>query len=451
MYMVGIKKNILLFTLLLLNTCLIILLGLILPRNAVYFYASFLGLVILFIGFLYWLLQILEVHKRKTIFLILLVGLLFKIICLLTINSLVTFPDELGVYDNFSWRQTKSWLGEDDFRINSSDYTSSNQVYYYFLAIIYYLFGHSVIIAKLFNLFLSLLSGLLIFLLVQKIFEDIQISIISLVLVLFSLSLNIWTLVLLRESLMIFLLSLSFYSIVQLVYPIRVRYLIMLIVCMGLLVSVRSYITKVLFLAIVIHVLILILRKHKRFGYIFITGMFFVTAIILFLFIFYSADLINFKNVNAHRKIIATNGNSGFLQNVDISNFQKTISFLPQGLAYFFFSPFIWDLSDYKRIALIPDTIFWYIIWLFVFLGIIITVKNKRIWSVSYLITFCGLIIVLYSLIDGNLGLLHRHRIQATYFLLIFGAVGLKYFAAFFKGILEKIKNKNYSIHNDAY
>ena len=96
-----------------------------------------------------------------------------------------------------------------------------------------------------------------------------------------------------------------------------------------------------------------------------------------------------------------------------------------KGLSYILFSPFPFRgfFNSSNLLALVQSIIF-YLLVPFTTLGIFISLRYK--WrDMSIFIFFIFFTLSLYALVEGNIGTLFRHRDVATFFLLMFTAIGI--------------------------
>jgi hypothetical protein len=123
----------------------------------------------------------------------------------------------------------------------------------------------------------------------------------------------------------------------------------------------------------------------------------------------------------AHRGFAA--GGSAYEEDVDVSTPGKALAFLPKGLAYFFFSPFPWQMTTTLRLFSLPEMLLIYWMTLSAIRGLRYAVQHRLRESLQLLL-LTGLLTVAYALGAGNVGTLYRHRAQAFVFYLVFAAVG---------------------------
>jgi hypothetical protein len=123
------------------------------------------------------------------------------------------------------------------------------------------------------------------------------------------------------------------------------------------------------------------------------------------------------------RQDMATGG-SAFEAQVDISTPGAAIAFLPVGLAYFFFSPFPWQITTFLKALALPEILFLYYLTPSIVRGLRWSLRNRFVRS-AHLLLLTSLIAASYALGSGNVGTMYRHRAQAVIFLLIFAALGM--------------------------
>lgn len=109
---------------------------------------------------------------------------------------------------------------------------------------------------------------------------------------------------------------------------------------------------------------------------------------------------------------------------VDISTPSRALYYLPVGLLYFLFSPFPWQVLSLKQGIALPDVLLFYYLFPKMVRGLVWLVRN-RLRESSTLILMTVTISTLYALVEGNVGIIFRHRAQVLLPLIIFAAVGI--------------------------
>jgi hypothetical protein len=102
---------------------------------------------------------------------------------------------------------------------------------------------------------------------------------------------------------------------------------------------------------------------------------------------------------------------SGYQQDANVSTVADAAQFLPIGLVYFLAAPFFWQFGSFRQNLVIPETLFWVVLYPFVFLGL------KQVWrrhpqGAVLLILLSAAICCFYAIFAGNIGTAYRMRIQ---------------------------------------
>ena len=130
------------------------------------------------------------------------------------------------------------------------------------------------------------------------------------------------------------------------------------------------------------------------------------------------------ESMSEARRDMATGG-SAFHGTVDISTPGKALAFLPIGIAYFLFSPFPWEITSVLKLFSLPEMILIYGLTPAIFRGIRFAIRERFRDSFQILL-LTAFLTVSYSLGEGNVGTLYRHRAQVISMYLMFAAVGLE-------------------------
>ncbi|MDQ3991223.1 MAG: hypothetical protein M3245_02780, partial [Actinomycetota bacterium] len=115
-------------------------------------------------------------------------------------------------------------------------------------------------------------------------------------------------------------------------------------------------------------------------------------------------------------------GGSALEDRIDLSNPVAAIKTAPTVLARVLFGPFPWEASGFRQLLTIPEVVFWYAMIPLVLVGI---ARARRIAPERSrpLLGIAGAVILAIALLEHNLGLLYRHRLQA--FIIMFAFAGL--------------------------
>ena len=114
---------------------------------------------------------------------------------------------------------------------------------------------------------------------------------------------------------------------------------------------------------------------------------------------------------------------SAFAAGVDLSSLGSVLRFLPVGISYMLFGPFPWNVQGMRQALALPEVLFWYFLLTRIVAGAFRGIRARPV-SAAPLLAICGGIFIGLALLEGNLGLIYRHRAQAAVVLLIFAGGG---------------------------
>lgn len=135
------------------------------------------------------------------------------------------------------------------------------------------------------------------------------------------------------------------------------------------------------------------------------------------------AESASFEAIAQQRQYMAVGG-TAFRPDVDVSTPLRGLQYLPVGLAFFLLSPFPWQIGSALSLMTLPEQLVWFGLMPFVATGGIYLVQH-RYNVVGPILTFLVLTTSVYAMVQGNAGTAYRHRAQVMVFLLIMAAVGL--------------------------
>ncbi len=303
--------------------------------------------------------------------------------------------------------------------------------YIYFVAGIYRVFGHTPVGAMIANGFLGTLTTVFVYLIARDIYSR-KVARTAFLLTAFFPSLILWSALLLKDTLSVFLIVLIIWSTIKLHRQFRIRYVIMILVSTAYLTQIRYYIVPFVVAAVLSSFLI---QPIRRLGRSMLVG---VTVAMLFFAIWqyapgetkgrYSGYSVDLASVNDIRAGFA-GGGSEFLGDIRIGSYVEAIKFLPVGLLYFFLGPFPWQIKIHRPLQVIalPEVLMWYCLVPFMVYGLGYILRH-RIRSSYPIIVYVMLLTLAYSFTITNMGSLYRFRAQMLVFYFIFVAVGITRF-----------------------
>jgi 4-amino-4-deoxy-L-arabinose transferase-like glycosyltransferase len=294
--------------------------------------------------------------------------------------------------------------------------------YFYLNAISFTLFG-SVVPLKLLNALLGALACRLAYLLAHGIFNA-AVARRTAMFVAYLPSLVLWSALNIRDVWLVFLMLLISWKSRQLVTAYKHRVLLTLV---GAIVAV-TFFRQYLFFAVTLPIVLsLLLGRRASFGRQFLLALL-LGVVVVVLGAHGAAQeatkVMDLEALSRLRQGMTLGAASSIGQDVDISTPGKALAYLPIGLAYFFFSPFPWQITSPLKTLSIPEVLFIYWLTPSIIRGVRYTLRFRFRETMQTLL-LAVFLTVSYALGSGNVGTLYRHRAQAIVFLLLFAAVGL--------------------------
>jgi hypothetical protein len=102
---------------------------------------------------------------------------------------------------------------------------------------------------------------------------------------------------------------------------------------------------------------------------------------------------------------------SGFLPDARIATPDQALEFLPMGLLNFLTVPLPWQLGSLRQNAIIPETLFWLLLYPFVVLGFLRGARVNR-GGTAFVLIVTAATSVFYAMLAGNVGSAYRMRSQ---------------------------------------
>jgi hypothetical protein len=111
-----------------------------------------------------------------------------------------------------------------------------------------------------------------------------------------------------------------------------------------------------------------------------------------------------------HNNALGSTG-AGSLGTADISTPTAALTYLPLGLLYFYCSPLPWQIGSPRQVISLVDLLLWYSCLPSIVVGLAWLLRHRFRATLPLLFTVIG-ISVLYALVEGNIGIIFRHRAQ---------------------------------------
>ncbi|MCU0726832.1 MAG: glycosyltransferase family 39 protein [Planctomycetes bacterium] len=319
------------------------------------------------------------------------------------------------------------WLrGEQPLRLSPRYLRSSQVGYFYFVGFLYYLFGHEPFVAVLANCLIGAVTALPVYRIAERLGGQAAARPAT-VLATFFPSVLLWSALLIRDSLVVFVLMLIVDAQMRLAERFGLLRLLRLGLCLILLGTLRQYLFLLMALSAAVSLLV---GRAGRIGPALLKG---VAAILLIAVIMrvagfglWEMERASLADLNLQRKYSASveSAQGSFRPEVDISSPGRAIAWLPVGVAYFLFAPFPWQVLSGRQKFGLPDVICFYLLLPAVIRGILVAVRRRLRESVMLLLMVVS-ITVLYALVEGNVGIVFRHRAQVLVPFMIFAGLGI--------------------------
>lgn len=296
--------------------------------------------------------------------------------------------------------------------------------YIYYSSFIYAGLGANVLILNLINCFVGVACGAYVYKIALRIWTDRRAALLASSLALLMPGILVWSTINYKDSWVNLFVLIAIWRLIQIrERGIRINDILILVVCIGALLTIRFYI--VLIIAPLFFFAVLAGRRKNLIS----LGIIFLILILVFSYAFIGREIMGVK-IGLEQLSNQLSGLTGYSGSstgvaVDISSPRVAIAFLPKGLVLLLFSPFPWNTPTSTLSALaLPEMIVMYLLWPFIIMGIITALRIKLEGTdIVLLFTICAS--VLYALLSGNIGLIYRMRTPIMLLLFIFAAGGI--------------------------
>ena len=339
------------------------------------------------------------------------------------------FGADAGTFDEVGWAISNVWRGlvpyNSPFMADYTNHTRPGWGMFYYVASLYYVVGRDQLSVQLINCAFGAASCIVVYKIAQMIYPQTRVARTAALLAALSPSMILWSSQALKDGPIVLSLSLCALYTLKLQARLSLKNLILLLVSLFCLFSLRNYAFYLMFAAVALALLL----AGKRFTPVrFIQGG--VLVIVIGGALAYlgagqvTKDTFNLEKIQAGRAWSAKVAKSGFGGDVDITDPQAAIAFLPIGLVYVLFAPFPWMITNFRQLVTLPELIMWWLLVPMVIKGFWYAVRHRLKESFAIVIFTVGLTLV-YALYQSNVGTAYRHRAQLYVFFFIFISIGL--------------------------
>ena len=338
---------------------------------------------------------------------------------------------DADTYDAFGNALLQSWRGLVDPNAHwLLKYTTSGTSgfgMYYFVAGIYYVIGQNPLAIQLINCAIG--AGVCIagYKIAMMVYPNERVARTAAIMTAFSPSLILWTSQGLKDGPIMLFLCLCVLYALKIRTKVEIKSFILLLASMLCLYTLRHYAAYIMFTAVTGG---LLFTARKKLSPVRMLQGAVLVIIIGVTFSYFGAgevakNTIDFKNIQNARVWGAKVSNSGFGGDVDITDPEAAIEYLPLGILYVLLSPFPWMINNLRQLITLPELIAWWCLMPMMGRGYWFALRNRLRESFVICTLVLGLTLV-FALYQSNAGTAYRHRSQLYVFFFIFICIGLE-------------------------
>ncbi|MBI4520894.1 MAG: glycosyltransferase family 39 protein, partial [Gemmatimonadetes bacterium] len=377
------------------------------------------------VGTRFILAKLAEPQDRAFLAKIVVAGLLIRVGLSLLAHYLLPvafFAPDQFTYQDVGWRTLLYWRGQgtQPWQVGGTMEVG----YFYWNALLYFVFGFRPVAAKLFNCFFGIWASMVAYRIAGELAGQGVARNTAVLTALFP-SLVLWSTQNLRDTIVLLLLVVIVWLTLRLRQRPTAGSFVGLVLVMALLAVVRDYMAVMVVFALTGS--FFITPRRGLVANVFIGLALFGVAVAAYSQLGLGAQWVeaaNFEAIQAQRTALAIGG-TAFQPQVVISTPVQGLQYLPIGLLFFLLAPFPWQLGSMLSLMTLPEMLIWYGLLFFVAYGGLFLLR-ERFSRVEPILLFVSLTTVIYALVEGNAGTAYRHRAQVVIFLLIFAGVGLE-------------------------
>jgi 4-amino-4-deoxy-L-arabinose transferase-like glycosyltransferase len=343
------------------------------------------------------------------------------------------FGGDADTYDAFGNAVSQSWRGLVDpnapWLVNYTSSQRSGFGMFYYVAAVYYLIGQNPLAIQFINCALGASICVVAYKIAMAIYPNQRVARRAAALTAFSPSMILWSSQMLKDGPIALFLALCTLLTLKLRDRLEAKSLVLLLGSLFCLFALRNYAAYIIFIAMAGTFVL----TAKRFTPIRIgQGALLVILIGLALSYFagghvqqFAETTLDLKRIQAIRAWGARASASGFGGDVDISDPQAALGFLPVGTLYVLFAPFPWMMGNLRQLITLPEMLAWWLLVPIMLKGYWFAVRNRLRESFPITVFSIGLTLA-YALYQSNVGTAYRQRAQLFVFFFVFISIGLE-------------------------
>jgi hypothetical protein len=305
---------------------------------------------------------------------------------------------------------------------------ADNFGYYFWNGLIYYLVGFKPDLIRVLNSITSVCIGFNLYFISLRI-SGSKPAKISFFLAAYFPSSILWSSLNLKDSLIIFLITLIVRINLELMERFEFGKVLLMSSLLMALVSLRFYVGILLALCITLSYIFTATKFlwWQRFAYTLAIFLIAGFALQMMGYGFMGTDYIFSQSIETigEQHQAGAYGNAAFAGDTAFKSYSEALKYLPTGIFYFLFGPLPWQTVGPMRVITIPEMVFMYFMYIYLIIGLKIIWQSQRGACLFLLIViiFFGLV---YSLGSSNLGGLYRVRLQVFMVAFIMISEGLQ-------------------------
>lgn len=335
-------------------------------------------------------------------------------------------------YDYYGMAQVAAWRGDRYYTLLMDLYNSGGLASAWgmvnMVAGIYVLIGRNPLAIQMTAAVMGAATAPIIYLCAFHVFRNVRVARFAAFGVAFFPSLVLWSAQGLKDGPIVFFLAICILATLRLGEKFSVKYVALLTLSLFLVLTFRFYVFYMI-VAAVAGAFIIGMKKvtakdfARQLAVVIIIGLGLtylgVTRYANVHLSFYT----RLDRVQSSRLDAATNAQSGFGKDIDVSTGEGAIKTIPIGLLYLLFAPFPWQLTSLRQSITLPEMIIWWASFPLLILGLWFSIRY-RLRQISPVLLFTAMLTIAYSVFQGNVGNAYRQRSQLLVFYFIFVGVG---------------------------
>jgi len=341
------------------------------------------------------------------------------------------FGADADTYDAFGNALLLSWRGVVDptayWLVKYTGFGTSGFGMYYFVAAIYYVIGQNPLAIQLISCALG--AGVCVagYKIAMMVYPNERVARTVCVMTAFSPSLVLWTSQGLKDGPIVLCLCLCVLYALRVCAKVEMKSFALLLVSFLCLYTLRHYAAYIMFTAVAGG---LLFTSRKKLDPVRMLQGAMLIIVIGLAFSYFGAGEVaktsmDLKHIQNARVWGAKVSNSGFGGDVDITDPQAAIEYLPLGILYVLLSPFPWMINNFRQLITLPELIAWWWLMPMMVKGYWYVLR-KRLRQSFVVCTFVLGLTLAFALFQSNAGTAYRHRSQLYVFFFIFICIGLE-------------------------